>query len=77
MDQQTQIAFVKDLSATIAGDIERSIRAGKVPSDWDGHELRVLLAQKHAASASMSYLKSAPRGKRALNFRNAVIVNNL
>ena len=47
------------------------IKAGKTPADWDGHELRQLLADKFAEATS----KLVPHRIRA--YKNVVLVNNL
>lgn len=77
MTHNDQIAFVREMSANIAEEIVRAILADKVPAEWDGHELRCLLATKHHESAAMSLLVREPQRKRARDYRNAVLVNNL
>jgi hypothetical protein len=72
-----QKRFVRSLSKEIADTICRSIDQGAIPQDWDGHELRALLASRHGESAAMSVIKQEPRSRRAREFRNTVIVRNL
>ena len=76
MTSLEQIRFVKDLSDTIAREIIVHIKAKRIPINWDGHELRVLLADKHAASAAMSRIRSDPRSTRAREYQNAKMVGS-
>lgn len=69
MNRAEQEIFVKELSDNVAEKILAGIRSGKVPEEWDGHELRVLLAEMHNDSALMSILRVNPRGQRARAFR--------
>jgi hypothetical protein len=77
MNADDQKQFITELSNNIVRDLRQKIDEGKVPEDWDGHELRVLLAESFEASASMSLLRQYPRRKRMRNYRNTVRVNNL
>lgn len=70
MIKAEQICFVKELSETIAAQIAHLIRQGAVPENWDGHELRVLLSDKHKASAAMSLLRKHPHGERNKTYNN-------
>jgi len=69
--------FVRSISRAIADEVCRHIVDGKIPTAWDGHELRVMLAKLHEQSAATSILVRDPTGTRARNFNNHVIVNNL
>lgn len=77
MTKAQQKQFVKELSQTITTEICKSIDAGKTPDTWDGHELRVLLAEHHHDSASMTVIRERPRSSRARNYRNTVAINYL
>ena len=66
--------FVKDLSKCIAQGIINHINAGVIPENWDGHELRQLLADM-ASHAALGFKRHQPRRYR--DFRNTVIINNL
>ena len=70
MTQDDQITLVNELCMRMALDIGTKINEGKIPKDWDGHELRVLIADKAAESAARSTLRKEPRGKRARAYRN-------
>lgn len=75
--QKRQIHFLRSLSSETTNTIVRYIREGKIPQEWDGHELRCLLADGCAMNASMSVIRKEPRGRRARDYRNTIIVNNL
>ncbi len=77
MTEAQQKRFVRSLSKEIADTICRSIDQGAIPQEWDGHELRSLLASRHGESAVMSVIKKEPRSRRAREFRNTVIIRNL
>lgn len=71
MTRAEQETFVRELSASVLESIVAKIEAGSVPADWDGHELRRLLADKFEEQTT----KLAP--KRNREYKNAVLVNNL
>lgn len=77
MNREQQEMLVRDISLNIADEIVTQIMAGKIPDTWDGHELRALLAERHASSAAMSLVVREPRRKRSRDYRNTVITNNL
>lgn len=74
MTRSEQVRFVKGLSDNIANNIIGAIRSGHVPEEFDGHELRVILANQFVASADMTTIKQNPQGSRARVFRNWVKV---
>lgn len=75
MKRSEQIKFVRELSNRIRDDVVAQIKAGKILMEWDGHELRTLLRDRHEMSASMS--KRSMRGKRGKVFRNHCLIANL
>lgn len=75
MTKTEQKAFVRGLSKTIADEIIKQISEGRIPEEWDGHELRALLAYRHEQSAAMSLVRRDRRRKR--DFDNTLLVNNL
>lgn len=77
MTRTQQVKFVRDLSKSIADSIIKQINTGKIPENWDGHELRVLLEEHHSQSAGMSAIRRDGRSKLAMSYRNTVLVNNL
>lgn len=77
MDQPRQEEFVNELVENVRKDVVRQIMSGRIPSEWDGHELRQLLADRFAQAARMSDAMKDKRGKRRREYDNTVIVNNL
>ena len=77
METFEKMRFVSDLAKSIATEMVQKIIEEKIPADWDGHELRSLMAEKFEASAAMSLIRREPRSKRARDYRNAVLANNL
>lgn len=73
MNQREQSEFIEQLSSNIAREIVGLIQSGRIPENWDGIELRWLLAERHKLSASMG--NDNKRRKR--NFNNTVLVSNL
>ena len=66
-----QREFIYSLTSRIGAELIQQIEAGKIPEDWNGIELRQLLADKFAEStATMDR-------KRKSQYHNTVIVNNL
>lgn len=63
--------FVTELLNAIKLDIGRKIATDAVPVDWDGFELRQLIADK----VSMQTVKMS--ASRAKSYRNTVLINNL
>lgn len=74
MTKRDQVAFLRNLSAGIVDSMIAKIKAGRVPEDWDGHELRQWVVDYARESAIVS---SGLRGKRAREYRNTRLVNNL
>lgn len=76
MTKTEQKTFIKELTANVAKDMLALVDAGKVPEDWDGHELRQWIADRYAQVSFGSFADNK-RAKRFQAYRNAVIVNNL
>lgn len=70
MTRAEQETFVRELSDSVINAICAKIGDG-IPAEWDGHELRRLIADKFEAETT----KLAP--KRNREYKNAVLVNNL
>ena len=75
MNTAEKTKFVADLCGAVVADITAKIEAGKIPAEWDGHELRALLDEKFHGEAARSL--ALMRGKRLRDFKNTVIVDNL
>jgi hypothetical protein len=72
MNKREQIQFINDLIDDVKHKIFIQIVEDKLPENWDGIELRWLLASRFDASWVMPEAK-----KRKRDFRNYVLVNNL
>jgi hypothetical protein len=71
MNSTEQKQFVIELSNNITKKILENINTGKIPEDWDGTELRWLLADKFADAATY---KNAGRKRK---YNNTVINEDL
>jgi hypothetical protein len=72
MTKEAQIEFVNDLIGSVKETVLERIKAGKIPEEWDGYELRQYLADKFTDAC---YVKM-DRGRKR-EYTNTVIVNNL
>lgn len=75
MNQEAKIAFIAKLTGSICNELTAKVRDGRIPENWDGHELRELLADKFTAERSEPL--SNKRSARYKAYRNAVLTNNL
>lgn len=75
MSTQEQTVFVTSLCNIIRDQVIDQIVSGKIPEEWDGHELRRLLSQNFQESANMS--RNVMIGKRLKDYKNSFIINNL
>lgn len=75
MNQEAKIAFIQNLTSSIAVELIKKVQDGRIPENWDGHELRELLADKFTAERSEPL--SNKRSARYKAYRNAVLTNNL
>lgn len=46
MKAEDKIRFVENLTDSIAHEVIEKVKKGNIPKHWDGHELRLLLAEK-------------------------------
>lgn len=72
MNRNEQIRFVNDLTGSMARTIKNHIRTGRIPREWDGLELRQLIAEHAQRNAYVDMGKARKR-----EYNNTVIVNNL
>ena len=70
MNAQEKKQFIEALTDTIVNKLAANV--DQMPDEWDGAELRQLLADKFTEANS---IKMA--GKRMRNYRNTVMNNNL
>lgn len=73
MNAEDKTRFVNELVGGIAASVLANV--SKMPENWDGHELRALLAAKFAAEVSSTMQDK--RSGRFKNYVNDVIVLNL
>lgn len=76
MNRKDKKAFIRDLCNSVR-DLALS-RVKDMPEDWDGHELRALLADSFAV-ANLGLCAEGPRGDRARRraFKNECLIRNL
>ena len=75
MKKSQQKQFIKELSRNIESELLGKL--SRAPENWDGHELRVWMAEKYAESGRMSVISNEPRTARARDYRNTIITQNL
>jgi len=71
MTKKEQKEFISDCCKRLKKSIMEDFKQNKIPSSWDGFELRLLFSGK---ASEFVYLVSA---KRKREFNNTVLVNNL
>jgi len=71
--KKEKIKFVKNLSDSILEDIIMRINDNRIPEEWDGFELREILAEKFRGEA---YLLQRYKS-RMRDYKNTVLVNNI
>jgi len=77
VNREGKLTFVNRLCMSIALEIGEAIEEGKIPEDWDEHELRVLIADAAEASASVSEIRKEPRCKRARAFHKHMLTTEI
>lgn len=66
MKRKDQKRFVRELTKNIASEVIDSIRAGRIPENWDGIELREYLARRFA-DASVTWKEQSLQRRRVFN----------
>jgi len=74
MNKPDQITFVKDLLDSMKTTLIKQIVEGRIPEEWDGIELRWLIADNAKENSARFHNSNKRRGRA---YTNAVIVNNL
>ena len=77
MTNRDKIRFIKNHAAAFVAEMVSKVEAGKVPEEWDGHELRVWFADKVNDDARCSLIRRAPRSARAKDYNNTIYCSNL
>ncbi|MFA5340336.1 MAG: hypothetical protein WC332_01025 [Clostridia bacterium] len=71
MNKYEKVTFITDLIRNVQGDILKKV--DKLPEDWDGWELRQLVADYFTNAAF--FTDNDKRRKK--EYKNTVLVNNL
>lgn len=69
-----KLTFVRGLIQNITNDVLAYISEGKAPEEWDGHELRCLVADLAEDSAKISRVRRDKRDPRSKAYRNHMLV---
>jgi hypothetical protein len=73
MTKSEKKVFIRNVCASIRDELISKIDSGAIPEEWDGIELRQLLAEKADGETYPTMLTH----KRLKDYKNTVIVNNL
>lgn len=57
-------SIARELCRSVGDQVARQIRAGHFPAEWDGHEVRALLAKEFAWEVSDLMREARSRGRR-------------
>lgn len=76
MDRANHMRIIAELCDGVKADMLAAVAAGKIPEEWNGHELRELFVLK-AGMLRSNYTMKDHRSGRYKNFRNHCIINNL
>lgn len=71
MNKNEKRSFIRQLSRNIINEALSNIP--KMPENWDGHELRLYLADRFRAAV----MSNCMQGKRLKEYKNTIIINNL
>lgn len=74
MSRDEQYSFIGSVLSGLNLEIFQKIEAGKIPEEWDGHELRQYMVDKLHERFSMGG-KMSP--KRMKDYENSVMIENL
>jgi hypothetical protein len=74
MLQSERVTFVETLCNSIRDEVIARIKTGGIPDNWNGMELRGLLAMKFERESRMDRPEYRKRRKA---FLNDVLINNL
>lgn len=77
MTRKEQRKFINDLTKTITDFALLATLDGRIPEEWDGHELRAYMAELFNRAADISVIRTASRNQRARDYRNTLATKNL
>jgi hypothetical protein len=69
--------LAKYISIEVLKCFEHLLKNGQIPTNWDGHELRCWFADQHEARAERTEIRCHPRGRRAKEYKNDIIIHDL
>lgn len=75
MTRRDQKRIVREMAESLKAGLFNHIDSGRIPEDWDGHELRELFYQH--ACLFRSHIMQHAGNQRRRNYDNTVLVNNL
>lgn len=76
-NKEEQERFVKMLSSNVVNSIISNIHKNKIPDNWDGMELRELLADAFKSQTFFGGAIYHKRSKRYRDYKKTVLRNNL
>ena len=68
--RESQSKFIRELCDNIRDDVLSQV--DRMPFEWDGHELRMYLAERFNRCTAISHIKKEPRGRRAKQYKCTV-----
>lgn len=74
MTKPQQRRFIRELQSRITKDAISHLARSPDTENWDGHELRCLVADLAEGAAGMSQIRREPRNKRARAYRNTMLI---
>ena len=77
MTRIEQRKFIRDLSKALTDFAACATLDGRIPEEWDGHELRAYMAELFNRAADISVIRTASRNQRARDYRNTLATKNL
>ena len=75
MEKELKAKFVTDSCNGMRDSILKLIEEDRLPENWDGHELRMLIEHKAIEDAARSHKYAGKQ--RVHEFNNTVLVENL
>jgi len=73
MDKAQKIKFISNITDSIRLEIQSLIESNRIPENWDGAELKQLLAERFRHE---TYFRDF-RAKRYKEYTNDCLINNL
>jgi hypothetical protein len=77
MTKTDQKRIVREFTTCIRDEVLAHIKADRIPKEWDGHELRSLVAHKCDQSAARTTIHKERRSRRAKDFWDLAVFAGL